>query len=40
MGLIGKVTRNASVVTSSPVRALVLTGSAFRHIERELPEVS
>ena len=40
MGLIGNVTRNASVVTASPVKAMVLTGSAFRHIERELPEVS
>ena len=40
MGLIGKVTRNASVVASSQVTVLVLTGSAFRHIERELPAVS
>lgn len=40
MGLIGQVTRNASVVATSPVRVLVLTGSSFRHIERELPAVS
>jgi CRP/FNR family transcriptional regulator, cyclic AMP receptor protein len=40
MGLIGQVTRNASVLATSPMRVLVLTGSAFRHIERELPEVS
>src|SRR5918997_2029246 len=40
MGLIGQVTRNASVVATSPVTVLVLTGSAFRHIERELPDVS
>jgi CRP/FNR family cyclic AMP-dependent transcriptional regulator len=40
MGLIGQVTRNASVVTTAPTRVLVLTGSAFRHIERELPAVS
>ena len=40
MGLIGQVTRNASVVTTSPVMVLVLTGSAFRNIERELPAVS
>jgi CRP/FNR family transcriptional regulator, cyclic AMP receptor protein len=40
MGLIGQVTRNASVVATSPVTVLVLTGSAFRHIERELPAVS
>jgi CRP/FNR family cyclic AMP-dependent transcriptional regulator len=40
MGLIGNVTRNASVVAVSPLRVMVLTGSAFRHIERELPAVS
>jgi CRP-like cAMP-binding protein len=40
MGLIGNVTRNASVITTTPVRVMVLTGSAFRHIERELPAVS
>jgi CRP/FNR family transcriptional regulator, cyclic AMP receptor protein len=40
MGLIGQVTRNASVVATSPMRVLVLTGSAFRHVERELPAVS
>ncbi|MGH2746099.1 MAG: cyclic nucleotide-binding domain-containing protein [Thermoleophilaceae bacterium] len=40
MGLIGNVTRNASVIATSPVTAIVLTGSAFRHIERELPAVS
>jgi CRP/FNR family cyclic AMP-dependent transcriptional regulator len=40
MGLIGNVTRNASVVTVSPVRVLVLTGSALRHLDRELPAVS
>ena len=40
MGLIGQVTRNASVVATSPVTVLVLTGTAFRHIERELPAVS
>ena len=40
MGLIGQVTRNASVITTSPVKVMVLTGSAFRHIERELPAVS
>src|ERR687895_9592 len=40
MGLIGQATRNASVVATSPVTVLVLTGPAFRHIERELPNVS
>jgi CRP/FNR family transcriptional regulator, cyclic AMP receptor protein len=40
MGLIGNVTRNASVIATSPLSVMVLTGSAFRHIERELPAVS
>jgi CRP/FNR family transcriptional regulator, cyclic AMP receptor protein len=40
MGLIGNVTRNASVIAATPLRVMVLTGSAFRHIERELPAVS
>jgi CRP/FNR family cyclic AMP-dependent transcriptional regulator len=40
MGLIGNVTRNASVTATSPLTVMVLTGSAFRQIERDLPEVS
>lgn len=40
MGLIGNATRNASVVATSPVTAIVMTGSAFRHIDRELPAVA
>jgi CRP-like cAMP-binding protein len=40
MGLIENAPRNASVVTRSPLTAVVMTGSAFRQIERELPEVS
>ena len=40
MGLIDKATRNASVIATTPIRALVLTGPAFRHLERELPGVS
>jgi CRP/FNR family transcriptional regulator, cyclic AMP receptor protein len=40
MGLIGNVTRNASVTASSPLKVIVLTGSSFRHLERELPAVS
>ena len=40
MGLIGNVTRNASVIATKPLKVMVLTGSAFRHIERELPAVS
>jgi CRP/FNR family transcriptional regulator, cyclic AMP receptor protein len=40
MGLIGKVTRNASVIARSPLTVVVLTGPAFRQIERDLPAVS
>ena len=40
MGLIGDVTRNASVTATSPMTVIVLTAQAFRHIEREHPEVS
>jgi CRP-like cAMP-binding protein len=40
MGLIENAPRNASVVTRSPMTAVVMTGSAFRQIDRELPEVA
>jgi CRP/FNR family transcriptional regulator, cyclic AMP receptor protein len=40
MGLIGNAPRNASVITTSPVTAIVMTGSAFRQIDRELPQVA
>jgi CRP/FNR family transcriptional regulator, cyclic AMP receptor protein len=40
MGLIGNVTRNASVVAATQVTAIVLTGSAFRQIDREMPSVA
>lgn len=40
MGLLENAPRNASVVTRSPLTAVVMTGSAFRQIDRELPEVS
>jgi CRP/FNR family transcriptional regulator, cyclic AMP receptor protein len=40
MGLIGKAPRNASVIARSPVTAVVMTGSAFRQIDRELPGVA
>lgn len=32
--------RTASVVASSPMRLIVLTGGAFRMIEREMPSVA
>jgi CRP-like cAMP-binding protein len=40
MGLVGNATRNASVVALSPLTVIVLTDSAFRQIDRELPAVS
>jgi CRP/FNR family cyclic AMP-dependent transcriptional regulator len=40
MGLINNITRNATVTATSPLTVLVLTGSAFRYLEREHPEVS
>ena len=40
MGLIENAPRNASVTASSPLTAVVMTGSAFRQIDRELPEVA
>jgi CRP-like cAMP-binding protein len=39
MGLVGDVTRNASVIATSPVRVIVMTAQAFRQTKRELPEV-
>jgi CRP-like cAMP-binding protein len=40
MGLVGNVTRNASVIATSPLTAIVLTGSAFRQIDRDMPVVA
>ena len=40
MGVIGNVTRNASVIAASPLRVIVLTGTAFRQLDREQPDVS
>ena len=40
MGLIDDAPRNASVIARSPVSAVVMTGQAFRQIDREFPEVS
>jgi CRP-like cAMP-binding protein len=39
-GLIEDVPRNASVIADSPMTAVVLTGSAFRQIAREMPDVA
>jgi CRP-like cAMP-binding protein len=40
MGLVGDVPRNASVVAASPLTAIVMTASAFRQVDRDLPEVA
>jgi CRP-like cAMP-binding protein len=40
MGLLAKEPRNASVIVKSPLTAVVMTGPAFRHIDREMPEVA
>jgi CRP/FNR family cyclic AMP-dependent transcriptional regulator len=40
MGLLEAERRTASVVASSPMRLLVLTGAAFKWIEREMPAVA
>jgi CRP-like cAMP-binding protein len=40
MGLLDEhVQRRASVVTTSPMTAVVMTGGAFRQMSREMPEV-
>ena len=39
MGLVGDVPRSASVIARSPMTVIVMTGSAFRQVDRELPEV-
>jgi CRP-like cAMP-binding protein len=40
IGLIEDAPRNASVIAESPVRAVVLSGSALRRIDREQPPVA
>ena len=39
MGLIEDNRRNATVTSLSPIRAVVMTGHAFRQICREMPQV-
>jgi CRP-like cAMP-binding protein len=39
MGLIGDTRRNASVVATTPMTLIVMTGQAFRQTAREMPEV-
>jgi CRP/FNR family cyclic AMP-dependent transcriptional regulator len=40
MALLGDVERNASVIVSSPMTAVVLTDRAFRHLSRTMPTVA
>ena len=40
MGLVGDTRRNATVVATSPLTVVVMTGQAFRQTARELPEVA
>ncbi|MEA2330617.1 MAG: family transcriptional regulator, cyclic receptor protein [Thermoleophilaceae bacterium] len=40
MGLVSDARRNATVIATSPVTAVVMTGQAFRQTARELPEVA
>ena len=40
MGLVGDVPRIASVVATTPMTVIVMTGQAFRGVDREHPEVA
>lgn len=40
MALLGDVKRNASVVASTPMTAIVMTDHAFRALARSMPEVA
>ena len=40
IGLLESERRTASVVATSPMRVIVITGSAFKHIEREAPHLA
>jgi CRP-like cAMP-binding protein len=40
MGLVSDVQRNASVIALSPLTVVVMTATAFRQIDRDLPEVA
>jgi CRP-like cAMP-binding protein len=40
MAILGDTVRNADVVASSPVSAMVMTDSQFRHLARRMPEVA
>jgi CRP/FNR family transcriptional regulator, cyclic AMP receptor protein len=40
MGLVSDTRRNATVIATSPLTVVVMTGQAFRQTARELPEVA
>src|SRR5436190_14452919 len=40
MALLGDTTRNADVVASSPMTAMVMTDAAFRSLARKMPDVA
>jgi CRP/FNR family transcriptional regulator, cyclic AMP receptor protein len=40
MGIVGKAVRNATVVTTSPSRVIVMTAQAFSSVARINPEVA
>src|SRR5258705_569630 len=40
MALLGDTTRNADVVASSPMVAMVMTDTAFRSLARKMPDVA
>jgi len=40
MALLSEKPRNATVTTTSPVRALVITGRAFRQLLVDIPSLS
>ena len=40
MGIVGKVVRNATVVTTSPARVIVMTEQALRSVARTNPAVA
>jgi len=39
MGLLDHTTRNATVIITAPTTAIVMTGSSFRRMTREMPSV-
>ena len=40
MGLVGHVQRNASVIATAPMTAIVLTGRDFRHVTHDMPALA